>query len=152
MLLFTTQNLTNVQDLKIDLSRQDFYSSIKTVLNRYCFWALKTLNVCKLLKLLLLKGDNLLQTACCLPLIVKCLHQFYLTKPYFHMNVINNFFPLNYWSEVVVNVHSREFDMTRCTSEASSAKLTKIPYTCDTIYHKRSLCWTCLRSLNKILG
>lgn len=54
-------------------------------------------------------------------------HQFYLTKAYFHINVINNFFPLNYGSEVEVNVHSREFDMTKCTSEASSAKLTKIP-------------------------
>lgn len=150
MLLFTTQNLTNVQDLKIDLSHQDFYSSIKTILNRYCFWALKTLNVYKLLKLLLLKGDNLLQTACCLPLIVKC-----CTSILFHKSLFShecNFPPLNYRSEVVVNVHSREFDMTRCTSEASSAKLTKIPYTCDTIYHKHSLCWTRLGSVNKFLG
>lgn len=30
---------------EIDLSHQDFYSSTKTVLNMYCFWALKTLNV-----------------------------------------------------------------------------------------------------------
>lgn len=56
------------------------------------------------------------------------------------MNVINNFFFLNYGLEVVVNVYSREFDLIRCIFEAFLVKFIKIFYICDIIYRKRSFC------------